>query len=174
MRYMTDLGGNPHRKPVNPAILPADVQQAVWFLGSLVKIRAGGDATGKTLAILEHAAERGYGSPLHRHQADEETFFVFEGDLRVEVGGEASTAGPGCGGVPAPPTAACVRRDQPTGSLPDVPHAGRVRCVHPGCRHARRVGKPARQRDAARSGRISQARSTIRHRNPRTPTDALI
>jgi quercetin dioxygenase-like cupin family protein len=95
MRYMTDLGGNPHRKPVNPAILPADVQQAVWFLGSLVKIRAGGDATGKTLAILEHAAERGYGSPLHRHQADEETFFVFEGDLRVEVGGEVSTAGPG-------------------------------------------------------------------------------
>jgi hypothetical protein len=56
MRYMTDLGGNPHRKPVNPAILPADVQQAVWFLGSLVKIRAGGDATGKTLAILEHEA----------------------------------------------------------------------------------------------------------------------
>jgi quercetin dioxygenase-like cupin family protein len=93
MRYMTDLGGNP--KPVDPAILPADVQQAVWFLGALVKIRAGGDATGKTFAILEHACERGWGSPLHRHQADDETFFVFEGELRVEVDGQASAAGAG-------------------------------------------------------------------------------
>jgi quercetin dioxygenase-like cupin family protein len=95
MRYMTDSAANRQSRPVNPAILSSDVQQAVWFLGALVKIRAGGDATGAALAILEHAAERGYGSPLHRHQADDETFFVFEGDLRVEVGGESITTGPG-------------------------------------------------------------------------------
>jgi hypothetical protein len=30
---LTDLGG-PQSKPVDPAILPADVQQAVWFRGT--------------------------------------------------------------------------------------------------------------------------------------------
>ena len=95
MACMTDLRGNSHSKPVMPAILSADVQQAVWFLGALVTVRADGKATGNQLAILEHAGERGYSSPLHSHQADEETFFVLEGELRVEVGGKASAAGPG-------------------------------------------------------------------------------
>lgn len=40
-------------------------------------------------------SQRGYGSPLHQHHADEETFLVLDGELRVEVGGEARPAGPG-------------------------------------------------------------------------------
>lgn len=78
-----------------PAILPPDVQQAVWFLGALIRVRAGGDATGGTLAVLEHNGERGYGSPVHQHAGDEETFLVLEGELRVEVGGQARAAGAG-------------------------------------------------------------------------------
>jgi quercetin dioxygenase-like cupin family protein len=71
------------------------VQQAVWFLGALVRVRASGDATAGVLDILEHHGERGYGSPLHRHLSDDETFLVLDGELRVEVGGEAYAAGPG-------------------------------------------------------------------------------
>jgi len=78
-----------------PAILTPDLQQAVRFLGGLIRIRAGGDETGGQLAVLEHQAERGYGSPVHRHDADEETFLVLDGDLRVEVDGEAWAAGAG-------------------------------------------------------------------------------
>jgi quercetin dioxygenase-like cupin family protein len=78
-----------------PAILTPDVEPAVWFLGALTRIRAGGDATGGQLAVLEHQAERGYGSPLHLHHADEETFLVLEGELRVEVDGQAHAAGAG-------------------------------------------------------------------------------
>ncbi|QUR68183.1 cupin domain-containing protein [Mycobacterium spongiae] len=78
-----------------PAILTSESQQAVWFLGALVRIRAGGDATAGSLAVLEHQCERGYGSPMHRHLADEETFFVIEGELRVEVGGQVHTPGAG-------------------------------------------------------------------------------
>lgn len=78
-----------------PAILTPEVQEAVWFLGALVRVRASGDATGGTLDLLEHQGERGYGSPLHRHLAEEETFFVLDGEVRVEVGGEAHTAGAG-------------------------------------------------------------------------------
>jgi quercetin dioxygenase-like cupin family protein len=82
-------------EPIDPAILPPEAQQAVWFLGSLVRIRASGSDTAGRLALLEHHAERGYGSPVHRHLADEETFFVIEGELRVEVGGEAHCAAAG-------------------------------------------------------------------------------
>ena len=81
--------------PGTPAILTPEVQQAVWFLGALVHVRASGDATAGSLDVLEHQGERGYSSPLHRHLAEEETFFVLDGELRVEVGGEAHAAGPG-------------------------------------------------------------------------------
>lgn len=78
-----------------PAILTPEEQRAVWFLGALIHVRAGGDSTGGQLAILEHAGPRGYSSPLHRHDADEETFFILDGDVRVEVGERAFSAGPG-------------------------------------------------------------------------------
>jgi quercetin dioxygenase-like cupin family protein len=78
-----------------PAILTPEVQQAVWFLGALVRVRASGDATAGRLDLLEHQAERGYASPVHRHLAEEETFFVLDGEVRVEVGGEAHAAAAG-------------------------------------------------------------------------------
>jgi quercetin dioxygenase-like cupin family protein len=81
--------------PSTPAILTPEIQQAVWFLGKLVRIRAGGAATAGSLAVLEHQAERGFSSPMHRHLADDETFFVIDGELRVEVGGQAHVAGAG-------------------------------------------------------------------------------
>jgi len=58
-------------------------------------LRASGGNTAGCLDVLEHKGERGYSSPLHRHLAEEETFFVLDGELRVEVGGEAHAAGPG-------------------------------------------------------------------------------
>jgi quercetin dioxygenase-like cupin family protein len=81
--------------PLFPAVLTPGEQQAVWFPGALIKVRIGSAATGGRLAILEHEGLRGYSSPLHRHEADEETIFVLEGELRVEVDGIAAAAGPG-------------------------------------------------------------------------------
>ena len=53
--------------------------------------------TGGAFAVLEHTGERGYVSPLHLHEAGEETFLVLEGTLRVEVG--ADVHGVGAGGL---------------------------------------------------------------------------
>lgn len=53
-----------HEASGTPAILTPEVQEAVWFLGALVRVRASGDVTGGTLDLLEHQGERGYGSPL--------------------------------------------------------------------------------------------------------------
>jgi len=78
-----------------PAILSPETQQTGRFLGTLIHIRAGADATGGRLAIVEHQAERGLGSPVDRHRVDDETFLVLEGELRVEVDGQARAAGAG-------------------------------------------------------------------------------
>jgi quercetin dioxygenase-like cupin family protein len=78
-----------------PAILTPETQQSLWFLGALIQIRAGAGATGGRLAIVEHHAERGLGSPVHRHRVDDETFLVLEGELRVEVDGQSRAAGTG-------------------------------------------------------------------------------
>jgi quercetin dioxygenase-like cupin family protein len=80
---------------IAPAILTPEVQKAVCFLGALVRIRVGGEATDGRLAVLEHHAERGYTCPVHRHHADDETFLVLEGELRVECGEEVWAAGAG-------------------------------------------------------------------------------
>jgi quercetin dioxygenase-like cupin family protein len=90
---MTTLDGA--TAPLFPAVLTPGEQRAVSFLGALIKVRIGSAATGGRLAILEHEGLRGYSSPLHRHEADEETIFVLEGELRVEVDGIAAAAGPG-------------------------------------------------------------------------------
>jgi quercetin dioxygenase-like cupin family protein len=89
---MTFHNGNAN---LAPAILTPETQRAVWFLGAVTRIRAGGHATGQQLAVLDHQAERGYGSPVHRHLAEDETFLVLEGELRIEVDGQVCAAGPG-------------------------------------------------------------------------------
>jgi len=78
-----------------PAILTPQEQQAVWFLGALIHVRVGGGSTGGRLAVLEHTGPRGYSSPVRVHKADEETFFILDGSVRVEVGDRAFNAGPG-------------------------------------------------------------------------------
>jgi quercetin dioxygenase-like cupin family protein len=78
-----------------PVLRTADEQAAVRFLGALVRTRIGGAATGGGFALLDHHGERGYMSPLHVHDRDEETFLVLDGELRVEVGDRRHPAGPG-------------------------------------------------------------------------------
>ncbi|MGW5496838.1 cupin domain-containing protein [Streptomyces olivaceoviridis] len=78
-----------------PVIAIPETQTAVEFLGGLVRFRAGSQDTGGNYALLEHTGERGYMSPLHLHRADEETFLVLEGTLRVEVGTDTYQVGAG-------------------------------------------------------------------------------
>ena len=63
-----------------------------WFLGFLVTIKAGADATGGRVAVIEHLAPRGAGSPLHVHRNEDEWFYVLEGELTFWVGGQVIAA----------------------------------------------------------------------------------
>jgi quercetin dioxygenase-like cupin family protein len=69
-----------------------DAQAAIWFLGALSQMRISGGQTGGAFALADHLASRGNASPVHVHDRDDETFVVFDGELRVIPGGEEYAA----------------------------------------------------------------------------------
>jgi quercetin dioxygenase-like cupin family protein len=77
---------------VEPIIQGPGQGESHWFLGALATIKASGDATGGRVAVIEHLAPRGHGSPLHVHGREDEWFYVMEGELTFWVGGKVSVA----------------------------------------------------------------------------------
>jgi len=98
-----DAAPTPHKEnamttasnDITPIALQDGEGEARWFLGCLVTIKASAETTGETVAILEHLAPRGAGSPLHVHHNEDEWFYVLEGELSFWVGGRLITGGPG-------------------------------------------------------------------------------
>jgi quercetin dioxygenase-like cupin family protein len=82
--------------PVTRSVISSpDTQAAIWFLGALSQVRLGGEQTGGAFSLTDNLNRRGNGSPVHVHDQEDETLLVLDGELRVFVGEEAHTAGPG-------------------------------------------------------------------------------
>lgn len=79
----------------SPVALAHNEGEALWFLGSLVTIKAAGETTAGRMAVIEHLAPRGVGSPLHIHRREDEWFYVLEGELLFWVDGRRITASAG-------------------------------------------------------------------------------
>src|SRR3982750_344840 len=73
---------------VNPIALRRDEGEALWFLGVLATIKASSETTDGRVAVIEHLAPQGAGSPLHVHHNEDEWFYVTEGELSFWVGGQ--------------------------------------------------------------------------------------
>jgi quercetin dioxygenase-like cupin family protein len=80
---------------VAPITLQAEEGEALWFLGTLATVKADAETTGGRVAVIEHLAPRGAGSPLHVHRNEDEWFSVTEGEVTFWVGGQTFVAGPG-------------------------------------------------------------------------------
>ncbi len=78
--------------PIAPIALGPDEGEALWFLGGLVTVKASGATTGGRVAVIEHLAPRGAGSPLHVPRREDEWFYVTEGELTFWVGGQVVAA----------------------------------------------------------------------------------
>jgi quercetin dioxygenase-like cupin family protein len=72
---------------VSPIALRQDEGEALWFLGVLATIKASAETTDGRVAVIEHLAPQGAGSPLHVHHREDEWFYVTEGELTFWVGG---------------------------------------------------------------------------------------
>jgi quercetin dioxygenase-like cupin family protein len=77
---------------IAPIALPAGEGEASWFLGTLATVKASARTTAGRVAVIEHLAPRGTGSPLHVHHREDEWFYIVDGELTLWVGGQVITA----------------------------------------------------------------------------------
>lgn len=83
---------NGNTDAVAPIVALPEQGEALWFLGTLATVKAAGEATGGSFALIEQLAPRGSGSPLHVHSREDEWFYVIEGELTLWVDGETIVA----------------------------------------------------------------------------------
>lgn len=81
--------------PLEPAFVAADDGEALWWAGSLTVVKASAADTGGQMTILEVTEPAGAEAPLHVHHNEDEAFWVLEGDVTFEIGGETMEAHPG-------------------------------------------------------------------------------
>lgn len=60
--------------------------------GGPLTFKVRGEETGGSLTALENVIAPGDGPPLHVHHAEDEAWYVLEGDLRFRLGAELSDA----------------------------------------------------------------------------------
>jgi len=77
---------------VDPIALGQGEGEALWAFGCLITVKASSETSGGRVAVLEHLAGRGAGSPLHVHHREDEWFYVMEGELTFWVGGRVIEA----------------------------------------------------------------------------------
>jgi quercetin dioxygenase-like cupin family protein len=80
---------------LNIYALGKDEGPAVWFLNQLVIVKATAKQTNNGFGLVEMLAPVGPGSPYHVHHAEDETFYLLEGQLEVLSGERRLTGGPG-------------------------------------------------------------------------------
>ena len=72
-----------------------DDGEALWWGDGLAVLKVTGQETGGRLSLIEITEPPHYEAPLHVHHNEDEGFWVLEGDIEIEVGGERSAVGPG-------------------------------------------------------------------------------
>ena len=77
---------------VSPIALHEGEGEAIWSFGVLATIKASHETTAGRVAVIEHLAPQGAGSPLHVHHREDEWFYVTDGALTFWVGGEVTDA----------------------------------------------------------------------------------
>lgn len=80
---------------VRPYIHHKSEGKALWFLGSLATVKAGGAQTRGRLTVAEIVNPPGFAPPLHRHLKEDELFYVLSGTAHFHCDGQTLSAGPG-------------------------------------------------------------------------------
>ena len=80
---------------IPPLIQAPDGGERICFPTTLNTIRARAAATGGAYGLIEAVAPPGASPPLHVHTAEEESFYVLEGELTIRCGEELFRVGPG-------------------------------------------------------------------------------
>lgn len=68
-------------KNVQPYMLAKEEGQAFWFLDTLMFVKATGEQTGGTLGMIEQVLPAGSETSYHIHHAEDEYWYVLEGEV---------------------------------------------------------------------------------------------
>jgi quercetin dioxygenase-like cupin family protein len=72
---------------LHPDALQFEEGPAFWFINSLVTVKATTESSGGAYSLVHQLAPVGFGTPYHRHAADE-AFYVLEGEVTFFRDGE--------------------------------------------------------------------------------------
>lgn len=79
------------KQGVDPFVRRRDEGERFNMFGGLTFIKATGEETGGAYGLIEQRANAGMVTPLHVHHAEDELWFVIDGQLSVHVDGETFT-----------------------------------------------------------------------------------
>lgn len=77
-----------------PEVIAPGTGHHLHFLNHLATIKVSPGEDG-ALSVVEFAAARGFGPPLHRHLDEDELFVVLDGEVAFHSGDERTVTGPG-------------------------------------------------------------------------------
>lgn len=69
-----------------PFVTADEDGRALWSVGALIVIKADAESTGGTLSMVDHLAAPGYETPYHVHHAEDELFYVLDGEIECYYG----------------------------------------------------------------------------------------
>ena len=69
--------------------------ETLWFLGVPTRVIATAEQTGGAFGLIEHVIPAGGESPWHVHHAEDEAFYVVEGQMTFLCGEQKVRAGAG-------------------------------------------------------------------------------
>jgi quercetin dioxygenase-like cupin family protein len=78
-----------------PYVLSRDEGNAVWFLGTLMTVKATGESTNRGFALIEQVLPPGFAPPPHIHHLEDEAFYLLEGTITFTCGDRTLQASPG-------------------------------------------------------------------------------
>jgi quercetin dioxygenase-like cupin family protein len=80
-------------------LLPRSVSRtdgpAYWFLNGLDIVMATSESTGGAFSMVHHTAAPSHATPYHLHHAEDEAFFVLDGEFTFICEGKKTVLGPG-------------------------------------------------------------------------------
>jgi quercetin dioxygenase-like cupin family protein len=80
---------------LEPVVVRKGEGEARWWFGQLAELKTTAADTGGQLTIVQVTAPPRLGVPLHVHHRDDEGFWILEGEVTFEVGGETIEASAG-------------------------------------------------------------------------------
>ncbi len=76
-------------------VLEENEGKAIWFANALMLVKAGTETTEGRLAVMDQRVPGGYAVPRHVHHAEDEAWYILEGDATFYCGDDSFTAGRG-------------------------------------------------------------------------------